>query len=224
MMAYSPRKHKPRRPPTGKENYKVVVDKTVLLDFFMEPDPSKITEAHLREIDKVFNIIFAKFFSSYYHIKDDLIGYARVALLSRRSESRFDPSFGVEGAYNYIFTLFRNEIGNNCIKMVREVPSSDLRSFREEVYESHDYDEDYPEELRRYAKAMMGMVNTNFLRIPKKDALDIIIYCRTHENKPGKVKLPPYLENNKNATSILYKLLKDLQNDTDQDDQKESDF
>lgn len=179
--------------------YKVKIDQEKLTDFFTTQN---VTEAHLKEIRKVFNVVLIKHFSNYMSDADNLYQYAILAILERRD--RFDISYS---AYNYIYSCFRNEVGNKINKLSKESLVEDILTFKDSLEDS-DMAE-LPEEIRKYKDALMGLEDFTFKRIPKGDILHLIIYLRLYEPKRN-VKIPPYIEGHKNSVQVLYKLLKEM--------------
>ncbi len=182
--------------------YKFKIDKEILKDFFTsEGDP---TPEHLKEIKKVFNVVMIKHHSSQLKMSDELVGYAILALLERRKQ--YDPSYS---AYNYIYSIFRNEVGNKLHKLQnpKEFYMEDLLSFKERMVDTGK--DELPQEVQRYTEYLTGQKNYTFIRIPKKDVLDLLIFLRSFESK-REVKVPEFILKSKGIIKVLYKLLKEL--------------
>ena len=141
-----------------------------------------------------------KHFSNY-QTDDDLIQFAFLAVLSRRKQ--YDPTYS---AYSYIYTICRNEIGNNIAKLSRVVPVDTLNRVRGAITTMDD--SELPIEVAKFKDVLLGISEVNYVRISKKDALNLIIFLRLNENKV-KTELPDYIPDSK-ATRVLYKLLQEI--------------
>lgn len=180
--------------------YKVNVDKDLLKEVFTLQN-SKLTSAHFKEVDKIINIIFIKYHNQHYFMKEELTSLVYAALLKKKES--FNPEMG---AYNFVYTICRNEIGNFLIKYSREQSVSDFGSVRES-YVSSDSFVEFPPEMARYSKILTGEESV-VLRVPKKDIIPIVIYARLR--RPNKsVVLPRFLldNNSEELLNILYKML-----------------
>lgn len=190
-------------PEAQESKYRLVINKDLLTEFFFVEE---VTEQHLTEVHKVFNVIMAKYYAKYYYMRDDLISFAISAACDRKFRNMYDPSYS---AYNYLFALFRNEVGNKILKLAREVPSDMLLSYRNLAEPEVDDTNKAPASVQKYIDALSGDKSDNFTKVAKADILDIIIYCRVHEGK----KLngtPEYLQDNNRAIPALYNIIKDL--------------
>lgn len=182
------------------DKYKIKIDKEVLTDFFLN---DQITDKHLSEIRKVFNVVLIKHYSKYSINADELFQYAITAILERRD--RYDQSFS---AYNYIFTCFRNEVGNKINKLSREQLLEDILSFKESI-STMEGTAELPLEISKYKDMLIGVEDFTIKRITKSDVLNLILFLRLYESK-RQVKIPTFLEEHRNATQVLYKTLKEL--------------
>lgn len=182
------------------EQYKYKIDKELLKQFFLtEGDPTK---EQLREIKKVLNVVMVKHFQKYMNMADDLIQYALLAVLERRS--KYDPAFS---AYNYIYSIFRNEIGNNIVKLTRESSVEDMIIYKENIVESYT-DEPLPPEVIRYKEYLTGEKPFTYLKVPKRDVLNLILFLKVHESH-RQINVPGFVKDSKNVIDIMYKMLKD---------------
>lgn len=184
--------------------YKYKVDKSLLDQFFLSY-PQEPTIAQLEEVKKVLNVVMIKHFSSYISNMDDLRSYALLAVLERRSQ--YDPSYS---SYNYIYSIFRNEVGNKINKLTKENFVEDILKFKEALYESNEAE--LPKEISRYKKYLTGEEEFSLLRIPKKDALNLIVFMKIYESS-RETKVPEFIEPNNKSIQVLYKLLKQLFDD-----------
>lgn len=180
-------------------NHKVKIDQAKLKDFFMNDN---VDESHLKEIRKVFNVVMIKHYSKYVRWTDDLYHYAILAIYERKK--RYDPSFS---AYNYIYTTFRNELGNKIRTLTREYLVEDLLSFEESVSTSGEMAE-LPASITRYKDHLLGMKQFTFERLPKSAALELILFTRLN-TKHRVREVPQYITDAKNPVEVLYTLLKE---------------
>lgn len=186
----------------------IKVNKLLLKEFFSTPKP-KITKEQLAELDKIFNIIIAKYYSKYYYMSEELRDFARVAVLSRHD--KYDPSYD---AYNYIFTIFRNEVGNRIKSMSREA------SLESSIEERHNVAvirtltslmesaAELPPEIRRYAGYLSGETPFTMIRVSKKDMVPLMLFIKAHE--PINTVIPEFVSKIKSPIKVLYSLLKDI--------------
>lgn len=184
------------------KEYKIKVDKHLVRQFLLD---AKVTKEELKEIDKVINIILIKYNSKYSYLFTELKQYALLAILMKKA--RFDPT---KDAYNYIYTICRNEIGNTVLKLTKETFADDIKSYNESLIEWNVAE--LPEEVERYRTKLIGAEDFKSVRIPKKDILPLILFLRMHESRRA-VQLPSFLEETKTSVLILYKLLKELVED-----------
>ena len=182
-------------------DYKIKINKELLTQFFLSKDPP--TLAQQAEVKKVLNVVMIKHFSKYIPQQDDLVQYAYLSLLERRDS--FDPALGP--AYNYIYTVFRNEIGNKINKFSKEISQDDIISLRNKEIQSDT--SELPDELQPYIKYLTGAEDFIKIRLPKKDVLNLILFMRLYQSK-RKVKVPTFIEEKKNAVQVLYSLLKEF--------------
>lgn len=180
--------------------YKIRVDQELLTQFLLSD--TEPTQEQIEEVNKVFRIIIIKYYSEYAEYADDLVQYAYLAVLERRS--RYDPSFS---AYNYIYTIFRNEVGNRIKKMTKETLVEDITTLKHRS--SEEYRAELPPEVERYKEYLTGEKEFNIIRIPQKDVLNIILFLRLHESRRD-TQIPDFIKENSNSTKVLYKLLKEL--------------
>lgn len=191
------------------KEHRIKVDHATLLEFFQTPT-DKITEHQKNEVDKVLNIVLIKHFSKHKNIFLDLRSFAWVAILERHKKQEFAGGKG--SAYNYIYTTFRNEVGNKQIKFFRETPMEDINSFRSGMYDTTE--DDLPEEIKRYTKFLTGEESYTFIRIPRKDVLPLLIFVRMFEVKRA-VAVPNFITVSKKSIQVMYKLLKETFGETE---------
>lgn len=188
----------------GQNNYKIKVEMSVLYDFL---SGEECRDDHLRELKKVFNIVMFKHFGKYYEYREDLYQIVILAILEKRVN--FDKD---RPPYNFIYTIFRNEIGNNLRKMVQLVDCDDIAACRGMGVSGWSTEEELkdalPPTIAKFYKPLVGLGEFNVLRLSRRDALDLILFCRMH--KPMRpLQVPEFLDSKK-AIPVMYKLLKDL--------------
>lgn len=181
--------------------YKIKVDKEVLRQFFVA---EQFTDHHKAEVEKVLNIVLIKHYSKHFNLFDDLRQFAWTAILERRHRKDYDPT---RCPYNYIYTTFRNEVGNNIIKLLKESSVEDIINLKESVHNAAV--DELPSEIVKYTKHLTGEESYTYLRIPKKDVLPLVLFVRLFEKK-REVKVPSFLSDYKNSTQVLFKLLKEM--------------
>lgn len=190
-------------------NYGIKVDKKILTEFFQIP-LDRVTAKHLKEIDKVFAIVMAKWFAKWYYLAEDLKGFAHAGICQRHDS--FDIERG--NAYNYIFSYFRNEIGNKIKTLTREVATDSEcnEEYNVNVIRALSYTmEDLaalPPEIEKYKDYLLGIKPFSIIRIPKKDLLPLLLFFKAHE--PMRVNVPTFIKNQSNNVEVLYKTMKDL--------------
>lgn len=179
-------------------NYKFKINKDLLDQFFISSNPPTI--AQLEEVYKLINVVLIKHFSSFQHLFEDLRSFAILSALEHRDS--YDPSFS---SYNYLYSIFRNEIGNKINKITKEFLTDDLTPYKRNV--SFDYIE-LPPEISKYKEYLTAEKDFVLLRIPKKDVLNLILFVSIHQSS-RMCNVPEFLEPSEKTVRILYKLLKD---------------
>lgn len=188
--------------------YKYVINKEVLKNFFYA---ESITKEMISEVKKVIFVVMVKHFSYSVNstvdkdLYNDLVQSAYLAILSRRD--RYDNKYP---AYNYIYTICRNEIGNNLVKLTRGYNIEKINNVRGSVVDPEDIE--LPAEINKYKNYLLGTEEFTSVRISKKSALDLIIFLRLHENKCT-CKIPEFLDQSCKKQRVLYKLLMELFNE-----------
>lgn len=183
--------------------YKITIDKELLFEFLL-CSVGEINDEHLRELSKLLDIVIFKHFSSRMDIAEDLKYSALEVILSRREQ--FNPKMD---AYNYLYTIARNEVGNNIYRWTKESRADDM-----EPHQCECSVQEYPEELDsipsaclKYMRYLTSEADYEVKRIAQKDVTDIIVWLRIHESKV--CQCPEFLRG-KNNTGVLYKLIKDI--------------
>jgi hypothetical protein len=183
-------------------DYRNEINKELLREFLL-CDEDLMGNAHLTEVYKVIDIVIHKYHSDVKSHISDLRAAAFALILERRQ--RFNPDLD---AYNFIFTIARNEVGNNILRWRREFAIEDVMGVKEPCY-NESISSDIPLACAKYVHYLTGEADFTVKRIARKDVADIICYLRCAENKQT-APLPEFLQNRQNSSEILYKLLKDL--------------
>ena len=164
------------------QKYKVKVNKILIKEFFTT-DPTKEC---LDEVTKVINIILAKYYSKYWMWFDELRQIAVYAITIRREQ--YDIT---KDAYNYIYTVFRNEIGNKIISMSKETPVDEFLSHQSKVYDI--IDAELPIEVSRYKDYFTGEKKFEMERIPNKDIIPLMFFARQFDSI--RTRVPEFIVN-----------------------------
>ena len=120
----------------AKKVYTVPIDKELCKEFLMKP-MSEITEAHIAEVRKVFNVIIRNYYADMKYDEEELFRENLVKILETRS--KYDPGFC---AYNYIYTGLRFSIGNERVARKRIISTDQPLPDRETVTWERDDRED----------------------------------------------------------------------------------
>ena len=161
-------------------------------------------EVHLDEVYKVIDLILYKYQSAYKHLFPDLRASVFEVILTRRS--RFNPDLD---AYNFIYTMSRNEAGNLVLRWTKEFSIEDQMSTQEESYDIDVEGLDIPNACKKYIHYLTGEADYTIKRIARSDVLDLLVYLKMNDSQKD-IEIPSYLKNVKNASAKFYKLLKDL--------------
>lgn len=186
-------------------NYKIKINKDILYEFLL-CDEEEMGNSHVQEVYKIIDIVINKHFSAYMSWRNDLKAQTFSVILDRRKG--FDSD---RDAYNYIYTQARNEIGNNIYRWTRETKTEDDLGYKEPGCDIDVESLDLPAACVKYAHYLSGEVDFTVKRIAKKDATDILVFLRAYERKPTPAA-PEFLKDRRNATDVLYKIIKDLIN------------
>lgn len=179
--------------------YKYAIDKEVLKDFFLQSNDN-FNKKHLKALKQVFLAVFVTHYSKFFNIKEDLWEDAFRAILERKSQ--YDPKYS---AYNYVYTVFRNEVGNKIKNYSREVSTEEVTIPKEEY---HDKSVFIPECIDRFRDQLLGAVPYDFIRIPREYAVPMICFMKSKEH--FKVKTPGFIRENPDSVDLLYKIINEL--------------
>lgn len=183
--------------------YKNPIDKKLLKEMLLDTDcKSSNVSAYVRELNKMVDVIFNKHFSKYYTMKEDLESDAVLAIYNKRQY--YNPD---KDAYNFIYAIMRNEITNKLSKLNRISLVEDYVPFESAVEKSSEENE-IPEKIMKWTDYMLGDVDFNWVKIPKKEVLEVMVWLKIHERGQHPNCLPSYLKPSVENMNSLYKLLK----------------
>lgn len=170
------------------------VDKELIFEFLLI-DHSEISEEHLKEVEKVIEIVLNKYhpsrFSEYGELKSQIL------LKIMENKVNYSPKYD---AYNYVFTIARNESGNLLKRLSKEVLTDEFFTQGE-----NDYHEEFESPvLEKYSKFIAGEEEWDFLRIRQDEVAEILLFF--HRNK--KKEIPRYLKTKEVAERLYYILTK----------------
>lgn len=181
----------------AEQQYKIPIDKEMLTKLFLV-DNDKITSEMLEELNKVINVVFIKHFSKYAH-NEDLRQSAILSVLEHKP--KYDPSYP---AYNYVYSICRNEIGNKIKKYGKETFVEDLIPFQK-VYSGGE--SELPPEIAKYYPYLAGIMPFCMVKIPKTDVLNLILFVNLHDKKVKPSRVPDFVEDDSKSLGLLYRLL-----------------
>lgn len=157
----------------------VKIDKELLFEFLIIPS-EEISKEHLDEAYKVIRIVLNKYQSKYYRLFEELESRIMQYFIERRE--RFNPQMC---AYNYLFTIARNEAGNYINKYTREYPVDEFYGAAPSA------DADFKAEgvLGKYQDMLTGTGNgQNVLRISREDTILLLLEFANYNRSLNKIK------------------------------------
>lgn len=158
------------------------INKEMLYEFLVLPN-SDITSKHYTEIKKVVDIVMSKWWSSYSYLRKEVIDEVVGVILERKV--RYNPKMD---AYNYIFTMVRNQVGNFIHKLTKEV-KIDLNVSGYDSIKDIDgvvFDESVPSFLEKYLVYLLGEVDFNYMRVSHRDLFPLLLFLV--KNSPVELK------------------------------------
>lgn len=171
----------------SKAPWKIKVDKQLLNDFMSHPEKDYDQEGWkqvLKELKKVFNIVMIKHYSRAMYLKEELWNWCLLATQERRNKKQFDVNRSQ--AYNFLYSLYRNECGNKFHSFTKESLQDDS-PFPQVEKPTEDYHEDnlnldIPEVIDRWKDYLLGIKPFTVVRIPKKDVFDLLFFLKSHSD------------------------------------------
>lgn len=180
----------------------MTVDKEIVFEFLLLPS-EEITQEHINEVHKISEIVLNKYHPEAYSEYEEL----KIQILTKVLENRvnYDPR---QDAYNYVFTIARNESGNLLKKLRREVLTDEFWSnpdYDQEEDESGEEDYESPI-IKKYAPYLTGSkTDWDFVRLRQDEVPEILVFLHKFKEKP----IPDYLKRD-NLSETLYYLLNKL--------------
>lgn len=162
------------------------VDKELVFEFLLL-DSDEISQEHIDEVKKVIGIVLNKYYSDRYSEFEELTAQIFTKILENRIN--YSPKFD---AYNYVFTIARNEGGNLLKRLDKEILTDDFFSVAEKNTAPFEDDRQEFESLvlKKYAPYLSGEQEWNFLRIRQDEVAEILFFL--HHGK--KREVPEYLK------------------------------
>lgn len=174
----------------------MIVNKPLLRDIF-KPNPSAEC---IKEVRKVIHIVLCCHFSK--HLNDpDLVQLAYYEILKR--SDRYDPQYD---AYNYIYTVCRDQIGN-FLKRNHDTPVEDVVAVHEDLVDG-DYGE-VPPVVDAFRDELLGLADYNYRRVSRKKAFALLVWLRMHSGAMPRKTLLDISSYGKEELR-LYRLCQDL--------------
>ena len=185
--------------------YKHPIDKKLLKEMLIDTESkSPNVSAYIRELNKLCDVIFNKHFSKYYTMKEDLEGDAVLAVYNKRQY--YNPE---KDAYNFLYAIMRNEMTNKLSKLNRISLVDDYMPYDNAIERRNEDDmEDIPQNVLKWSDYMVGDIDFNWVRIPRKDVLELMVWLKLHERGQHPKITPSYLKPTEENMNALYKLLK----------------
>lgn len=174
------------------------IDKELVFEFLLL-DSEEISQEHIAEVKKVIDIVLNKYYSNRYSEFPELTAQIFTKIFENRVN--YSPRFD---AYNYVFTIARNEGGNLLKRLDKEILTDDFFSVAERstIPIEDDRAEFESEVLKKYAPYLTGEKEWNFLRIRQDEVAEILFFL--HHGK--KRDVPEYLKKPGALEQLYYTL------------------
>lgn len=187
------------------KKYKYKIDKKLLKECLVDfegTSPNRIL--YVQELNKLIGVIFNKHFSKYAYMQEDLSGEAIAAVYSKREY--YEPS---RDAYNFMYAVIRNEIGNKILKYTKENLIEDYTCYSNmNTGNKVEYYDDIPKMAAKYFDNLVGDVDMNYTVVEKRDVADLALYLKLNERKSRIHDAPEYVEVSQHTINVMYNLLK----------------
>ena len=181
------------------ENYKIKIDKEILKDFLLS---KTITQIHLKELHKVVVTVLIKHYAKFLH-DQDLESFATLAVLERKKN--YNPIYD---SYNFIYTICRNEIGNQINRLTKETFVEDILPMSNASV-SPDAFTDIPSEIHKFKKYLTGEIDFKYIELKESEAVNLSMFILLNTKQRSK-KLPNFIITNPDSLMVLYKLATSL--------------
>jgi len=164
--------------PQEERFYKHPIDKKLLKEMLTDIDcKSPNMSAYIKELNKLCDVIFNKHFSKYYTMKEDLEGDAVLAVYNKRKY--YNPE---KDAYNFLYAIMRNEMTNKLSKLNRITLVDDYMPYDNAIERrSTDDMDDIPQNVLKWSDYMVGDIEFNWVKIPRKEVLELMVWLKLHE-------------------------------------------
>lgn len=190
-------------PVTAQEQrrYKYKIDKRLLRECLVSDNADSRC---ILELNKLVDTIFNKHFSKYVYMKEDLACDAVAAVYSKRSY--YEPS---RDAYNFLYAVIRNEIGNKILKYTKETLIEDYADYcNSSAGNKVDFYEDIPKRAAKYFDDLVGDSDSNYTVIERRDVPDLLLYLKLNERKSRVHEAPEYVELSQHTLNVMYELIR----------------
>jgi len=164
----------------------LIVDKETIYEFLLCPI-SEISKDHYKEVEKVISIVKHKHFGSF-EFKDSALSIVIPQLLIKRSS--YDPD---RDAYNYMYTMCRNLIGNQLRKDGRidglhqsldvtfmSPIDGDDTGF--DLEDNGSIPSEIPLAVEKYFKFLTCEEDFTVKRVSREDSLALLMFIETNSN------------------------------------------
>ena len=180
--------------------YKVKIDQQLLTELLTGSEPSS---EMIKELKKVITVVMIKHFSKFLKLKGEFESFAMLAVLERRE--KYDASWP---AYNYIYTICRNEIGNKINKLSKETFVEDILPISNASVES-DIRAELPSELKKFRRYLTGEQEFSILPLSPVDAINLSVFINLYSSH-RKNAVPEFIKSAPGACSELYRVIQHL--------------
>lgn len=175
----------------------MTIDKELVFEFLIL-DHEEISEEHIKEVERVIEIVLNKYhptqFEEYGELKQ------QVLLKIFENKVNYSPKYD---AYNYVFTIARNESGNLLKRLNKETLTD--KFWSEGTYDDEHVEFETPV-MQKYYKYLVGEVDWNFLRVRQDEVAEILLFFHRFKAK----EIPGYLNKEGVAERLYYILNKVL--------------
>lgn len=163
--------------PRAYNRYRIKVNQPLITSFFSKPKEQATVE-EINEINKVITIVLNHYFGKYYRMFKELRAWAMLAIVERHQN--YDSNWS---AYNYVYRISRNEIGNKISKYFK-----DKEEFVDEIPEQGKYSTiSQPlESVNELIPYLSGEQYFQVLDVPKELIFPLLVLIEETLNKSTK--------------------------------------
>lgn len=145
--------------------YRIKVNKEYIDSFFAKP-ASEATNKEIAEVNKVITIVMNRYYGKYYRMFKELRSWAMLAIIERHKN--YDPQWS---AYNYVYRISRNEIGNKISKFIKEEYLDVLPEYGSYSSSGHDFDS-----IEQLIPYLSGEKSFGVLDVPKDMIFPLLVF------------------------------------------------